>query len=74
MQQSIARKIKSIMYHKNLNQHEFAYKVGKPDSYISTKLNSPQEVWKVSELNNIANVLNCDLQVSFIDRETGRVM
>ena len=58
--------IKRILFEKDLKTADLAVKINKPLQSVYNQLN--RDTWKFSEVEKIADSLNCD--IVFIDRET----
>ena len=56
----------------NVSMAELARRTGQTPQNLNNKYK--REVFKVSELEKIAEALGCELRISFIDRETGEVL
>ena len=66
----LSRQIKSVLAFKGTNAARIAELLGCSQANISQKLK--RDDFRESELLEIAEALNCDLKIEFIDRETGR--
>lgn len=67
----ITRNIKALLAYKNVTAAELAKKLGSTQANISQKFK--RDNFRESELQEIANILNCDLEIKFIDRETKKI-
>jgi DNA-binding Xre family transcriptional regulator len=65
---STTRKIKQILLDKNIKQNDICDKLGFNKGNFSTLLK--KDVYKTDILEAIADAMNCDIQITFIDRDT----
>lgn len=65
-----SKTIKMILAYKDLNISSLADRLNTSRPNISQKFQ--RDNFSEKELTEIANVLNCDLKITFIDRETGK--
>lgn len=56
----------------NISMAELARRTGQTAQNLNNKYK--RNVFKVSELEKIAEALNCELKISFIDKETGETL
>lgn len=66
--QSITKKIKRILLEKDMKQNYICDKLGYNKGNFSTLLK--KDIYKTDDLEQIADVMNCDIEIVFIDRET----
>lgn len=66
----IANQIKSLLAFKGSNAAQLAEKLDCSQANISQKFR--RDNFSEKELVKIADVLNCDLKITFTDRETGK--
>lgn len=64
------RIIKMICGYREIPISELAEKLNKSTSNFYQMLK--RDNFRESELQEIANILNCDLKISFVDRESGK--
>ena len=64
----IAQDIRICMIKRNMKTKDLAEKSGQSRQNITNKLRNND--FKTSELEKIANALNSDLRIQFIDRDT----
>lgn len=62
--------IKSILGFKGVSVSELAERLGKSTANMSQQLS--RDDFRESDLQAIANALDCELVIKFIDRETGK--
>lgn len=67
---NVAEYIKICFIKKSVKLIEVAEKTGQSKSNLSAKIN--RNDMKTSEIEKIADALNCDLRLDFIDRDTGK--
>jgi DNA-binding Xre family transcriptional regulator len=67
--QSITRKIKHILLDKGMKQNDICNALDLNKGNFSTLLKN--DIYKTDTLQEIANAMNCDVEITFIDRETG---
>ena len=65
------KKIKSILIYKDETITDLAIKLKKSPQNLSNLLK--KDNFRESELIEIANSLNCDLEINFIDRDTKKI-
>lgn len=65
-----AKIIKMILGYKDMNISTLAEKIGTSRPNMSQKMK--RDNFSEKELQEIAEALECDLKISFIDRETGK--
>lgn len=65
------KKIKSILIYKDSTITELAAKLNKSTQNLSNLLK--KDNFRESELIDIADALNCDLEINFIDRDTRKI-
>lgn len=65
-----AKIIKMILGYKDMNISTLAEKLGTSRPNMSQKMK--RDNFSEKELQEIAEALECDLKISFIDRETGK--
>ncbi len=65
-----SKKIKMLLTYRESNATELAKKLGCSTANISQKLK--RDNFSEKELLEIANILNCDLSIKFVDRESGK--
>ncbi|MBE6598587.1 MAG: helix-turn-helix transcriptional regulator [Ruminococcaceae bacterium] len=63
-------KIKTILWERNLTIKKLAEKIGTSGANLSNKLS--RDNFSEKEMREIANALDCDLEINFIDRKTGK--
>lgn len=66
---SIAKKIKSVLLHRDMTIKELSDKLGYDGSYLYNKLSRNR--FTEEELIKIAKILNCKYEAAFYDLETG---
>lgn len=71
--QEIVDKIRILCIKKNTNLQEIAGKLGFTAQNLSQKLNRTGST-KVEFLEDVAKVLNCEVQVNFIDPDTKEIL
>lgn len=64
------KKIKSMLIYKDLTITDLAGKLNKSPQNLSNLLK--KDNFREKELEQIADALNCDLKIEFIDRQTGK--
>lgn len=65
------KKIKSILIYKDSTITDLAAKLNKSTQNLSNLLK--KDNFRESELIDIADALNCDLEINFIDRDTKKI-
>lgn len=65
------KKIKSILIYKDSTITDLAAKLNKSTQNLSNLLK--KDNFRESELIDIADALNCDLEINFIDRDTRKI-
>lgn len=65
------KKIKSILIYKDLTITDLSTKIDKSPQNLSNLLK--KDNFREKELEQIADALNCDLKIEFIDRQTGKI-
>lgn len=65
----VSKKIKMLLAYRDMNAARLADRLGCTQANISQKLK--RDNFSEKELEEIATILNCDLSIKFIDRETG---
>lgn len=65
------KKIKSILIYKDSTITDLAAKLNKSTQNLSNLLK--KDNFRESELIDIADALNCDLEINFIDRNTKKI-
>ena len=65
------KKIKSILIYKDSTITDLAAKLNKSTQNLSNLLKKAN--FRESELIDIADALNCDLEINFIDRDTRKI-
>ncbi len=65
-----AKIIKMILGYKDMNISTLAEKLGTSRPNMSQKMK--RDNFSEKELQDIAEALDCDLKISFVDRETGK--
>ena len=68
----IAKKIKHIMIEKDISTKEVAERIGTSSSNISNKLR--RDNFSEKEIREIAEALECDFDVIFTIRDTGKTI
>ena len=66
----VAKQIKVLLAYKEINAARLAEKLNCSQANISQKLK--RDNFSENEMRQIAEILNCDLKISFIDRESGK--
>lgn len=66
----VSRQIKSLLAFKGSSAAQLAEKLQCTQANISQKFK--RDNFSEREMQEIANALNCDLKISFVDRETGK--
>jgi len=66
------KKIKSILIYKDSTITDLAAKLNKSTQNLSNLLK--KDNFRESELIDIADALNCDLEINFIDRDTKKIL
>lgn len=66
----VSRQIKSILAFKGSNAAQLAEQLHCTQANISQKFK--RDNFSVKEMQEIADILGCDLKISFTDRETGK--
>lgn len=56
----------------NISEAELARRTGQTPQNMNNKYK--RNTFKVSELERVAEALNADLKISFVDRETGKAI
>ena len=69
----VQQAIRMMFAHRNVTQRELASRIGMAESNVSRIL-SKQDFRVNRDLQFMANGLNCDVEVSFIDRSTGKAI
>ena len=64
------KKIKSILIYKDMTITDLSEKLGKSVQNLSNLLK--KDNFRESELEEIADKLDCNLKIEFLDRNTGR--
>ena len=65
------KKIKSILIFKDTSITDLAGKLDKSPQNLSNLLK--KDNFREKELEQIADALDCDLRIEFIDRQTGKI-
>lgn len=66
----VAKQIKTLLAYKESNAAELAEKLNCSQANISQKFK--RDNFSEKEMQEIADILGCDLKISFIDRQTGK--
>ncbi|MBD5556842.1 MAG: XRE family transcriptional regulator [Roseburia sp.] len=66
----VARKIKAILGYKNIKNKDLAKTLNTSPSNFSAKMR--RDNFSEYEMREIADALNCDLEITFRDRVTGK--
>ncbi len=66
------KKIKLILVHRDKTQAELAKEIGETPHNFNNKMKRAN--FREKSLREIADVLNCDLQIQFVMRDTGEVI
>ena len=66
----VSKQIKVLLAYKEINAARLAEKLNCSQANISQKLK--RDNFSENEMRQIAEILNCDLKISFIDRESGK--
>ena len=69
MKLTTSEKINIIMKRQNMNMTELAKKTDQSRQNLSNKMS--RDNFSENDLRLIANALECDLRIQFVDRETG---
>ena len=64
------KKIKSILIYKDMTITELSKKLGKSVQNLSNLLK--KDNFRENELKEIADKLDCDLKIEFVDKTTGK--
>lgn len=64
------KKIKSILIYKDMTITDLSEKLGKSVQNLSNLLK--KDNFRESELKEIADKLDCDLKIEFVDKTTGK--
>lgn len=64
------KKIKSILIYKDMTITDLSEKLGKSVQNLSNLLK--KDNFRESELEEIADKLDCDLKIEFVDKTTGK--
>lgn len=67
MELSVTEKIRSLLKDKNVPIIELGHRLGKSKQNMSNKLK--RDNYTVNELKEIAKVMDCTLEVNFIDKD-----
>lgn len=67
MELSVTEKIRSLLKSKNVPIIELGSRLGKSKQNMSNKLK--RDNYTINELKEIAKVMDCTLEVNFIDKE-----
>jgi transcriptional regulator with XRE-family HTH domain len=67
MELSVTEKIRSLLKNKNVPIIELGSRLGKSKQNMSNKLK--RDNYTINELKEIAKVMDCTLEVNFIDKE-----
>lgn len=68
----ITKTFKMIMLDKNMKQYEVGQKIGIKDRQPFNRLLQKNDDLRLNEIVKIAEGLNCDVKLCFIDRDTGK--
>lgn len=66
----VSKQIKTLLAYKESNAARLAEQLGCSQANISQKLK--RDNFSEKEMKQIADVLNCDLKITFLDRESGK--
>lgn len=66
----VTKQIKTLLAYKETTAAHLAEKLNCSQANISQKLK--RDNFSEKEMRQIADILNCDLKISFIDRESGK--
>jgi transcriptional regulator with XRE-family HTH domain len=67
MELSVTEKIRSLLRNKNVPIIELGHRLGKSKQNMSNKLK--RDNYTINELREIAKVMDCTLEVNFIDKD-----
>lgn len=67
----INRTLKKIMIDKDTSVSDIADKLGRSKQAVSNQLKRQINL-TVAAIDAVADVLNCDLRITFVDRDTGK--
>lgn len=70
MELSVTEKIRKLLKNKNVPIIELGSRLGKSKQNMSNKLK--RDNYTINELKEIAKVMDCNLEVNFIDKEGNR--
>lgn len=65
----VAEYIKMALVKKKMNERKLSAAIGEAPQNVNRKLKSDM---KISFIESIANALDCDIDIQFIDRKTGK--
>ncbi|MDR1630980.1 MAG: helix-turn-helix transcriptional regulator [Oscillospiraceae bacterium] len=68
----MAIKIRTLLLERNMKIKDLAEKLGYSGNNLSNKLKNDN--FSDKELRQIAEILNCDYEASFIMRDTGKII
>ena len=68
----IFSEIRKIMLDRQISSVQIARQYGISDQVVSNKLRRPNV--NVKQLEELANWIDCDIQINFMDRNTGNIM
>jgi hypothetical protein len=68
----VAKTLKMIMLDKDLKQYEVGQNIGIKDRQPFNRLLQKSGDLRVNEVSQIADGMNCDVKISFVDRRTGK--
>lgn len=66
----VAKQLKALLAYKETNAARLAELLNCSQANISQKLK--RDNFSEKEMQQIADILNCDLKITFIDRESGK--
>jgi DNA-binding Xre family transcriptional regulator len=66
---SITEKIKIVLIKRNMSVKELSEKIGCSSQNLSNKFK--RDNFSINELEQICNILNCDLKIEFVLRDSG---
>lgn len=66
----VAKQLKALLAYKETNAAHLAELLNCSQANISQKLK--RDNFSEKEMQQIADILNCDLKITFIDRESGK--
>lgn len=68
----VGKTFKKIMIDRDIKQTDIADKLGITKQYFNDQLR--RNNFRIGDIEKIADILDCDTRLQFIDRDTGKVV